>query len=292
MTIQEFVDEKVFFSRCIYQGVECMPVKHTSPITLSADIRYRIENWESVDFSLKDYLTPIERGKEWLLELTVQFQPKTGKLLHDSGPLWIRELPNQPPMLHMGLTVGNSVVLMYRRLRGLNAGDENLDETAQAGARQYSLPDPIRSAYYERYDGLNMPGRVYPGPSTQLLPFPIGRPWVSWDVYLEKFRGYKGKYLDWLKERIPNVAPKRKSDRWTNFMMFLDTRPLGDKGKEGDVLFVKNHIQDGVIYHIKDADIENMRILEFSAEAIDSYCEHILLQKSGRFDFMPFTREM
>jgi len=73
--------------------------------------------------------------------------------------------------------------------------------------------------------------------------------------------------------------------------MFLDSRPTL-RGKEGDVLFVKNHIQDGVIYHIKDADIENMRILSEPAEAIDRYCEHVLLEKPGRFDFLPYTSEM
>jgi hypothetical protein len=98
-------------------------------------------------------------------------------------------------------------------------------------------------------------------------------------------------YLPWLAERIEGVEPKRKSASWTNFMLFLDSRPEG-KGKEGDQLFVKTHIHDGVIYHVKDADIENMRILSNPAEAIDLYCEHVLLEKEGRFDFLPYTTQM
>jgi hypothetical protein len=76
-------------------------------------------------------------------------------------------------------------------------------------------------------------------------------------------------------------------------MMFMAAGP-NPAGKEGDVFFVKNAngIQDGVIYHIKDADIENMRILSEPTEAIDLYCEHILLEKEGRFDFLPYTGPM
>lgn len=291
--MHSFVSESDFFSVRTSRGAEYATVKHTSVDTLSPNLIYQIESWSKGQGAIKDYLTPMEKGKEWLFELTVGYQPRTGALLEKAGPLWIREFPGKfPSALDMGVTLGDCVVLIYRDFRGYNPSDEAFREYCPTGGRAYSLPEPIRRAYYERFDGLDIPIGGHRKPATQLLPFPRGRPWVSWDVYLEQFRGYKGKYLDWLKERIPNVAPKRKSDRWTNFMMFLDTRPLGDKGKEGDVLFVKNHIQDGVIYHIKDADIENMRILEFSAEAIDSYCEHILLQKSGRFDFMPFTREM
>jgi len=35
-----------------------------------------------------------------------------------------------------------------------------------------------------------------------------------------------------------------------------------------------------------------MRILSEPAEAVDRYCEHVLLRKPGRFDFQEFTSKM
>ena len=64
-------------------------------------------------------------------------------------------------------------------------------------------------------------------------------------------------------------------------------------GRQGRrCVFVKNIMHDGVIYHIRNADIDNMRILSEPAEAIDRYCEHMLLKREGHFDFLPYTSPM
>lgn len=239
-----------------------------------------------------DYYTPLKNGKDWLFELTEKYQPRTGAILLSGSELHVRQLiVSGRPLLFMMLEVKGKVVLVNRAFYGSHFGDANYLERRHVPERCESLPPAIRDAYYNRFDGLNIPSTPSVGIYTRLLPFPVHRPWQSWDGYLEEFRGYKKKYLPWLEERIPNVKPESKYAVYTKFMMFLDTRS-DLKGKEGDVLFVKNHIQDGLIYHIKDADIENMRILENPEEAIDRYCEHVLLEKEGRFDFLQYGKKL
>jgi hypothetical protein len=232
-----------------------------------------------------------------------------GSLLMDGGDLFVRVRKSDGAsrfVLDLGLEVRKKVVLVERSYWNSNPSDPEyqlrIDQfdaalTKRDGRprkseqRYLSLPLPIREAYYNRFDGLNIPKGAVVGASSRILPFPIWRPWQSWDHYLEGFRGYKKKYIPWLEERIPGM--KMTPDAWsyTSFMMFMAAGP-NPAGKEGDVFFVKNNIQDGVIYHVKDADIENMRILSEPAEAIDRYCEHILLERDGRFDFLPYTSPM
>ena len=44
-----------------------------------------------------------------------------------------------------------------------------------------------------------------------------------------------------------------------------------------------------MVYYIRDADVANMMILADPAEAIDRYCEHVLLRNEERFDFRPWA---
>ncbi|MDT3722302.1 hypothetical protein [Pseudomonas oryzihabitans] len=239
-----------------------------------------------------DVYTPLEKGIDWLFELTRKHQPRTGNILVGGNIFaWYDLNGGEYSTAKLGLDLNNKVIVVGRSHHRRNPSDNEFNDFRFAKERYDSLPLSIREAYYCRFDGLDIPDSPAVGIYSRLLPFHIGRPWQSWDGYLEEFKGYRKKYLPWLEERIPGVLPARKSSPCTNFMMFLDSRPTL-RGKEGDVLFVKNHIQDGVIYHIKDADIENIRILSEPAEAIDRYCEHVLLEKPGRFDFLPYTSEM
>lgn len=260
------------------------------PEEVPDDFKRRIFEKQESNLSIVDVYTPLSKGKDWLLELTSKYQPRTGFILMQ-GRLAVRcKLGAEKwSCAELFISIGKKVVVVGRRHAGRNPSDINFHRFNTE--RYESLPEEIREAYYCRFDGLNIPETATIGIYSRLLPFHIGRPWQSWDGYLEEFRGYKKKYLPWLEERIPNVRPDRKGAPYNKFMMFLDSRPTL-RGKEGDVLFVKNHIQDGVIYHIKDADIENMRILSEPVEAIDRYCEHVLLEKPGRFDFLPYTSKM
>jgi hypothetical protein len=257
-----------------------------------------------------DYYTPLEKGKEWLFELTCKHQPRTGNLLMQGGPLFVRVHTGTavPFLLHMGLEVHGKVVLVERNFWNSNPSDPGYQDQINATnawltkrdgkptksvERHLSLPLPIREAYYTRFTGLNIPSNEVVGIYPRFLPRSINA-WQSWDRWLSGFRGYKKKYIPWLEERLGIVAtPFDRKYTYTSFMMFMAAGP-NPAGKEGDVFFVKNNEtqQDGIIYHIKDADIENMRILSEPAEAIDRYCEHILLEKEGRFDFLLYTSLM
>lgn len=245
---------------------------------IPADVKYLIENYMAVEFGKCDYLTPISKGKHWLLELTLKFQPRTGRILLDSDGLWLRSNESScGPQLHMGISIDNKVIIFQRDGIGYNFSDEKMAKFIPALDRYLCLPEPIRLAYYNRFNGLKIPDSPAPGIFGRLLPNSNGE-WRSWDRYLEEFKGYKKLYLPWLVDRIESVAPKRKSATWTNFMLFLDSRP-DNKGIEGDQLFVKTHIHDGLIYHIKDADIKNMRILADPTEAIDRYMRTCFVRK-------------
>jgi hypothetical protein len=128
------------------------------------------------------------------------------------------------------------------------------------------------------------------GPFTRILPYPVSRPWQSIDGYLTDLK-LKKKLLPVVEEMIPGIRPARKDLAYTNFMMFLNSWGsfVGAKKTDGDHLFVKTHIQDSVVYYIRDADVANMMILADPVEAIDRYCEHVLLRKEERFDFRPWA---
>ncbi|MCX8281902.1 hypothetical protein OSJ77_17050 [Phyllobacterium sp. 0TCS1.6C] len=247
-----------------------------------------------------DYFSPLELGKEWLFELTCKHQPRTGAILMNGGELFVRATGDSMPLedgvrpmgflLAMGLEIKGKVVVIKRGRWGGNPSDPRYAETARmhGESRQLSVPPSISEAYYHRFDGMIIPKYCTIGIGGRMLPYPTIS-WQVWETYLERFRGYKKKYLPWLEERIPGIRHPGKLTPWINFRMFLYAP--GTAGKEGDAFFVKNHIQDGVIYHVHDGDVENMRILADPAEAIDRYCEHVLLEKEGRFDFMPYTQE-
>ncbi|WP_413208523.1 hypothetical protein [Rhodospirillum sp. A1_3_36] len=239
-----------------------------------------------------DIVTPIKKGKEWLYGRTIQHQERTGRILFNGGDLFIRSLDGSsfgsPGISYKLMQEVNGRLISIERE---NIGDNvDLHDIDGYYGRHLSLPDPIRLAYYQRFDGLNAPEETTWGIRRILLPLPIVGGWSSIDNYLKRLR-LKKKYLPLIEEMIPGVRPKDLSmESYTNFMMFLDSR-YSRLERKGDVLFVKNHIQDKVVYHIKDADVPNMRILADPKEAIDRYCEHVLLRKEGRFDFLPYTTE-
>ena len=162
----------------------------------------------------------------------------------------------------------------------------------RADQRELSLPEPLRMAYYHRIDGLGIANSPVFGIYGWILPFASSNEWKKIDYYLAGLR-LKKKFLPLVEEMIPGIKPADNvnKDMAYNFRMFLSSWGsfARKKRSEGDHLFVKNHIQDGVVYYIRDADVANMMILAEPAEAVDRYCEHVLLRKEGRFDFRPWA---
>ena len=259
-----------------------------------------------VEMSGGDLVSLLKNGKEWAFEHTLKFQPRTAhQLLSGSSFELMAKFVTDSYVTYLVQAVNGQAVEICRRFLDDNPDDAgyrarieriNARLTKRWGyprsttERHLSLPEPIRMAYYHRIDGLNIPDFCVLGPFTRILPYPIGRPWQSIDGYLGDLR-LKKKLLPVIEEMIPGVKHEDKDMPYINFMMFLNSWGsfIGKKRTDGDHLFVKNHMQDGVVYYIRDADVAGMTILADPGEAIDRYCEHVLLRKEERFDFRPWA---
>lgn len=273
-----------------------------------------LENYEDIPTTLIDqvhdlqrpswdYITPMRMGKEWTLEPMREAQPLTwAALMRGSDLRLAHESRGGRSSQILFLVVDGMVVLIGRDFAGKNPDDAGYRDWMQIrrGAllrrlgyhvepvqRSLSVPTPVRLAYYSRIDGLSLPRQMPPGIASRLLPRGINR-WHSVDLHLAELR-LKKKYLSLVEELIPGIRPEEKDEPYTNFMLFLDSRPLMS-GLEGDVFFVKNHVQDGIVYYVRDSDFPRMMILDDAGQAIDRYCAHILAGSDDRFDFRPFAR--
>lgn len=254
-----------------------------------------------------DLVTGLSEGVDWLFELTRKYQPRTGNILTNSECFifgYKTDSRQKSYLFHLATEINDQVVCIGRQFRGYNPSDydyqKNIEKTNThltnkwgktmiTTERYLSLPEPIRMAYYYRFDGLNVPLTSSVGIYSRLLPFPIMRPWDTIDNYLAGVNS--SNKLSLINDIFPDAQPKKKSSPYINLMIFLDTRP-NLSGKQGDIFFIKNHIQDGIIYYIKDADVDNLMILSEPIEALDRYCEHILLRKEGIFNFLPYASKI
>jgi hypothetical protein len=253
-----------------------------------------------------DLTTPFRYGKEWAYEFMSQTQPRTARKLLEGGDFYFTtKWATGSYNTNLVQEVNGQLVEIHRRFKGQNPDDpdyqDNIEKTnarltenwgypKKTTQRQLSLPELIRVAYYHRIDGLRIPDSPAFGIYGRILPFSSASQWQSIDGYLGDLR-LKKKLLPIVEEMIPGIKPDHKDDTYTNFMMFLSSWGsfTGKKKIDGDHLFVKNHVQDGVVYYIRDADVANMTIIADPAEAIDRYCEHVLLRKEERFDFRPWA---
>lgn len=239
-----------------------------------------------------DLLSPFVRGKAWTFEFLVQHQPRTGELLMNGSEFVFSAIRSEYTgwVSHLSFEVNDQVVEVRRNILGGSPDDNGPPQLNYLWERGRSLPDPLFMAYYYRFNGLHLPDSEAFGAFTRVLPFPTSRPWQSIDGYLEKLKLRK-KFLPLVEEMIPNIQPAKKGQPYINFMMFMSSGGSfqASSPREGDAFFVKNHIKDGVIYYIRDSDVANMMILENPAEAIDRYCEHVLMRREERFDFRPWA---
>lgn len=255
----------------------------------------------------RDDLGPLlEHGKEWAYEFLVKTQPRTAKQLLSGGDFrFVTKLVTGSHNTNVVQEVNGQIVEVGRQFLGSNPDDPDYQDNIEKKnarltknwgypreitQRQLSLPVPVRMAYYHRIDGLRLPDSPAFGACGRILPFSSASQWESIDGYLGDLH-LKKKLLPIVEEMIPGVKPDEKDMPYINFMMFLSSWGsfAGQKKTDGDHLFVKNHIQDGVVYYIRDADVANMMILNDPVEAIDRYCEHVLLRKEERFDFRPWA---
>ena len=98
----------------------------------------------------------------------------------------------------------------------------------------------------------------------------------------------KKKWYKYLENFMPKFNLKEFGGICVDFMSFLDTRYEGAKNEKNTTLFIKTHLNDGIIYAIQNGDIENIKMLINPTEAIDRYCEYVLTMHKTDFDFTPY----
>jgi hypothetical protein len=252
-----------------------------------------------------DYVTPIDKGKEWMFELTCQHQPRTGAMIMEGGPLFVRNQRYGDGFQSgvMAVEVNGRIVRFFRSSRGNNPSDADyaiLND--KPTGYEKSLPDGLGEAYYNRFRGMNL----VPESNVSIYSWALPKDasiWRSVDFFLDDYRGAKKKYLPWFNERFPQYTPIDDSldgNLYYNFRCWLDTRlaynlirdltPAEERARAMnypvDALFVRQDIVDSPIYHVVDGKLNDMRVLINPAEAVDLYCEHVLLGREERFDFI------
>ncbi|TLM80015.1 hypothetical protein [Microbulbifer harenosus] len=236
-----------------------------------------------------DVLSVLDNGKEWLFSELTRFQPLTGKLLQESGELFVGgAYPLRPPNKN-GLSPKGKLYL-YLEVHG---------QLVQVGVPRPSimrrqtmaddLPVEIREAYYRKgvMDGLVLSDDVIPQPSGRFLPIPIASGWAiinHWAEWLNlteyEFRGVIDA-LDLQRDTDGNIYDLR------SFLVHVPTG--GYDYSESDILFLDKTKHR--IIHMKNGDISTMRVLENYVDAIDKYCVHTILGKPDRFDFEPYLAQ-
>lgn len=240
-----------------------------------------------------DYVGVLNRGKDWLIEPLRTLQPHSFQAFQEVvGPLrlgivLIKDLlnPEGPPWVTpvMFFDASGRMVEVHPELPG-NTYEEGND----CFGTFLALPDALAKSWLWRVQGWRLPSEPYQGPlvNRRLIP----RQWQDTDEYLDSLgRGWKKRYLPMIVEKFPDVATNKNGIKRFKFSCFLDTRPAGLNGPLGDQLFVCLTRRDQVVYHIREGDVENMRILRDPVEAVDRYCAHVLRGIPGEFDFSPWS---
>ena len=243
------------------------------------------------DYSEPDFLTPFRNGVHWTFEPLKNSFPKTYKSLVKETRFFLityNHLKGNP--YELVLEHKRGLIKVGRRSLGHNPSDESYKPEHDS---LKALPKEIMQAFYNRFDGLGVVRRL----GYELFDFllPLSRSTTrSFDEMAERYNLHSNELYLKMQSRFP--ISKRTPDAHTFFFMsaFLSTHADNPEEPEtrlnGDYLFVKHHIHDNEIYHIKDGDYENMKVLDNYVEAIDRYCEHILEERPGRFDFLPYTK--
>lgn len=253
-----------------------------------------------------DYYTPFKKGKEWLFELTCLHQPRTGKLLSEGSDLFLIAYKFQNKiMFQMGLEVQGKTLLIPRGLWGSNVSDWDehggIDPSRISTFDFYhSLPRPLADAYWNRFDGINLPPKPVTGVSHWMLPRAMGINWEILPHFLtDRYRGYAKKLLPWFDERFPHLKPKRKGDPYYDFRCMLETLPSDQTRSYKEVstsgidsLWVEIGAKVPLVYLVTNGEIDKMRVLTDPVEAVDRYCEHVLLNRIEPFDFYQFSRPL
>lgn len=244
------------------------------------------------DYSEPDYLTPFRNGVLWTFEPLKRAFPKTYKsLVNDTRFFLITYNHLKNSSFELVLEHKRRLIKVGRRRLGNNPNDKGYNREHDIPIK--AIPKEIRQAFYSRFDGLGVVRRL----GYELYDFllPLSRSTTkTLDEMAERYNLNSNNLDLKMQNRFP--ISKRTANAHTFFFMSAFLCTHADNPDEpatrlnGDYLFVKHHIHDEEIYHIKDGDYENMRVLDKYVDAIDAYCEHTLEKRLEKFDFLPYTK--
>ncbi|QNR97489.1 hypothetical protein ICJ04_00750 [Stenotrophomonas sp. 169] len=269
---------------------------YTSFSQVPSELRNQIKGGRIGDGKY-DFAGLLDKGKQWLIEPLRQLQPNSYVALQEvAGPLLLGiamtaqrfkpdELTDPFPVLFM--ESAGSILQIYPPFQGetYEGGDDSFGSLL-------SLPSAISKSWLWRCDGWRLPLHTVEGPMVNRGL--VGHPsfmWVPFDQYLDSAgRGVKKKYLEKYVTVLPDMVTYPNGTPAYKLRCFLDTRPRGYGGTSGDQLFVCSTRTDQIVYHIRNGDLDCLRVIDNPAESIDLYCAHVIRALPGRFDFMPWSR--
>jgi len=238
-----------------------------------------------------DLLTILKKGPSWAFELLKQDFPKTHNVLVNQAKTFLLITYTNPKTYTCFIDVGGRLIRLNRESLGYNPSDEGYVPKLDIAIK--AIPKTIVKGFYTRFSGMSLI-RDLDGIAlqTNMLPLPRGF-WRPLSELSERHELNDETISKKFEVRFP--IENQTTDAHNFFFMsaflstYIDNYEEPDARYAGDYFFVKHHIHDHEIYHVKDGDYENMRILNDYSSAIYGYCEHVLLVKEGRFDFVPYT---
>ncbi|MCB6182933.1 hypothetical protein LIN78_05150 [Leeia sp. TBRC 13508] len=184
--------------------------------------------------------------------------------------------------------INNQTISLWPKLTFKN----NLNDNS------FNFPDVLFNAWLRAGFGWSIT-QLRPGSDFRQL---IGHPessCCSVEYILGSFTTEKSIYesdIRRIQAKIPDVytmtsVAQQTPYKWCSLRCFLDTRPFGINGRDGDQFFFNDARTDKVVYHLHDGDTGNIRYIPADAvgPAMDAYCAHTLEGNPTRFDFLPFS---
>ena len=238
-----------------------------------------------------DFLTPFKKGVDWTFEPLLKHFPNTYSVLTIGTKFRLVHRPHIFKDYILFLEVDGRLFSLNRLPYGRNPDDNGYSKNL--GFQIAALPRELSNAFYNRFDGLCILRDVERISFQSFLLPKMRSSWASLDEMAERHTLDKNDLNQRFESRFPISQNSKDGSNFFNMSSFLSTYIDNPNDKDsrllGDYFFVKLHNTDQKIYHIKDGDYKNMRVLTDYCQAIDQYCAHIILRKRGRFDFLPYT---
>lgn len=234
----------------------------------------------------------LDKPASWYLQPLQALQPRSYAAFFEAGEprLVVLERTTLDPWKKLQL---RTHIYLDTNERLIAFGDAGIASTYSEMKKPWdfllAMPQAISQSWLWRINGWKIPREIPPSPLIDQQM--ITQCMRGFDAILDSFNFKKGKraILARYLERFPDMKPLHKGSTRYEMRCFLDTRPEGVGGPVGDQFFVLTQRRDELVYHLRNGDVDNLRLLDNPAEAIDHYHEHLLLKRAGEFDFSPWS---